>query len=174
MHVGIANTRWRGKRSRHSQRMLNTQFYVSDKRPMTMVTGAAWSQVCVKYCWDLLCWLAEWGLTYTRLCILHGVTNNARNLKKAGYMICNTEPIDSAEYTFVLCRLLLAHATACVHNIWIMPLVLHATSTHSTWRYNRKQNKSQTYYIATSALCAHEFVNLWCRPRWFMYLYLTV
>ena len=31
MHVGIANPRWRGKRSR---RMLNPQFYVSGKRPM--------------------------------------------------------------------------------------------------------------------------------------------
>ena len=34
MHVGIANPRWRGKRSRHSRRMRNPQFYISDKRPM--------------------------------------------------------------------------------------------------------------------------------------------
>ena len=34
MHVGITNPRWRGKRSRHSRRMRNPQFYVSDKRPM--------------------------------------------------------------------------------------------------------------------------------------------
>ena len=34
MHVGIANPRCRGKRSRHSRRMRNPQFYVSDKRPM--------------------------------------------------------------------------------------------------------------------------------------------
>ena len=34
MHVGIANQRWRGKRSRHSRRMRNPQFYVSGKRPM--------------------------------------------------------------------------------------------------------------------------------------------
>ena len=34
MHVGIANPRWREKRSRHSQRMRNPQFYVSDKRPI--------------------------------------------------------------------------------------------------------------------------------------------
>ena len=34
MHVGIANPRWRGKRSRHSRRMRNPQFYVSGKRPM--------------------------------------------------------------------------------------------------------------------------------------------
>ena len=34
MHVGIANMRWRGKRSRHSRRMRNPQFYVSGKRPM--------------------------------------------------------------------------------------------------------------------------------------------
>ena len=36
MHVGIANPRWRGKRSRHSWRMHNPQFYVSGKRPMTV------------------------------------------------------------------------------------------------------------------------------------------
>ena len=34
MHVGITNPRWRGKRSRHSRRMCNPQFYVSDKRLM--------------------------------------------------------------------------------------------------------------------------------------------
>ena len=34
MHVGIANPRWRGKRSRHSRRMRNPQFQVSGKRPM--------------------------------------------------------------------------------------------------------------------------------------------
>ena len=34
MHVGIANPRWRGKRSRHSWRMRNPTFYVSGKRLM--------------------------------------------------------------------------------------------------------------------------------------------
>ena len=34
MHVRIANPRWRGKRSRHSRRMRNPQFYVSGTRPM--------------------------------------------------------------------------------------------------------------------------------------------
>ena len=33
MHVGIANPLWWGKRSRHSRRMRNPQFYVSGKRP---------------------------------------------------------------------------------------------------------------------------------------------
>ena len=33
MHVGNANTQWRGKRSRHSRCMHNPQFYVSGKRP---------------------------------------------------------------------------------------------------------------------------------------------
>ena len=36
-HVGIANVRWQGKRSRHSRRMHNTQFYVSGKRPMRSI-----------------------------------------------------------------------------------------------------------------------------------------
>ena len=34
MHVEITNPRWRGKRSRHSRRMRNPQFYVSGKRPI--------------------------------------------------------------------------------------------------------------------------------------------
>ena len=34
MHIGIANPRWRGKRSRHCRCMRNTQFYGSGKRPM--------------------------------------------------------------------------------------------------------------------------------------------
>ena len=34
MHVGVANPRVRGKRSRHSRPMRNPQFYVSGKRPM--------------------------------------------------------------------------------------------------------------------------------------------
>ena len=37
MHVGIANPRWQRKRSRHSRRMHNPQFYVSGKRPMETV-----------------------------------------------------------------------------------------------------------------------------------------
>ena len=37
MHVGIGNLRWRGKRSRHSRRMRNPQFYVSGKRPIAHV-----------------------------------------------------------------------------------------------------------------------------------------
>ena len=34
IHVGIANSRWRGKRSQHPRRMCNPQFYVSCKRSM--------------------------------------------------------------------------------------------------------------------------------------------
>ena len=37
MHFGIANTRWREKRSRQSRQMRNLQLYVSDKRPMWCV-----------------------------------------------------------------------------------------------------------------------------------------
>ena len=34
IHVGSANTGWRGRRFRHSRRMRNPQSYVSGKRPM--------------------------------------------------------------------------------------------------------------------------------------------
>ena len=44
MHVGIANPRSRGKRSRHSRRMRNPQFYVSGKRPIQRIL--AWNNYC--------------------------------------------------------------------------------------------------------------------------------
>ena len=40
-NVGIANTRWRGKRSRHSRRMRNPQFCASGKRPIKLHTLCA-------------------------------------------------------------------------------------------------------------------------------------
>ena len=42
MHVGIANSRWRGKRFRHSRRMRNPQFYVSGKRPVVMTWASVY------------------------------------------------------------------------------------------------------------------------------------
>ena len=41
MYVGIANLRWQGKRSRHSRRMRNPQFYVSGKRPMSQCSQSS-------------------------------------------------------------------------------------------------------------------------------------
>ena len=43
MHVEIANPLWRGKRSRHSPRMRNPQFFVSGKRPMGTQIPSQWS-----------------------------------------------------------------------------------------------------------------------------------
>ena len=40
MHVGIANLQWRGKRSRHSRRMCNPEFFVSGKMPTPRVHSA--------------------------------------------------------------------------------------------------------------------------------------
>ena len=45
---GFIWTRWRGKRSRHSRRMGNPQFYVSGKRPMVWRLHAVWKH-CVLY-----------------------------------------------------------------------------------------------------------------------------
>ena len=50
MHAGIGNPRWRGKRSRHSQRMRNPQFDVSGKRPMADVSTAI--QVRITQHWE--------------------------------------------------------------------------------------------------------------------------
>ena len=46
MHVGIANPRWRGQRSRNSRRMCNPQFYVSGKRPIESVKR--WGETTVQ------------------------------------------------------------------------------------------------------------------------------
>ena len=50
MHVGIANPRWRGKRSRHSRRMRNPQFYVFGKRPMHGTWAFCICYVCLHTC----------------------------------------------------------------------------------------------------------------------------
>ena len=47
MHVGIAHSRWRGKRSRHSRRMRNPQFYVSGKRPMAESSRIGFCPECM-------------------------------------------------------------------------------------------------------------------------------
>ena len=43
---GFLWSRWRGKRSRHSRRMRNPQFYVSGKRPMDWTKNYLWF-ICV-------------------------------------------------------------------------------------------------------------------------------
>ena len=48
MHVGIANPWRRGKRSRHSRRMRNPQFYVSRKRAMASLGD---SELVLKVPW---------------------------------------------------------------------------------------------------------------------------
>ena len=56
MHVGIANPRWWGKRSRHSRCMRNPQFCVSGKRPiMHSFSSSLYENQCVvKWCHILL------------------------------------------------------------------------------------------------------------------------
>ena len=49
MHVGIANPRWRGKRSRHSWRMRNLQYYVCGKRPVLYCCCRWWQIQFRKY-----------------------------------------------------------------------------------------------------------------------------
>ena len=54
MHAGIANLRWWGKRSRHSRRLRNPQFYVSGKRPMIpmcTVSNVLWMPVPCGHIW---------------------------------------------------------------------------------------------------------------------------
>ena len=68
MHVGIANPRWRGKRSRHSRRMRNPQFYISAKRPIVIIGLSVQS---------------------VRLCTRWYLTINGTSLVIAVCMFCN-------------------------------------------------------------------------------------
>ena len=72
MHVGIANPRWRGKRSRHSLRMCNPLLYISGKRPMVYFLSYN-KNTCAWVHWHgssrgqlTLC--NPWGLTAEVLC----------------------------------------------------------------------------------------------------------
>ena len=58
MHIGIANPRWWGKRSRHSRRMHNPQFYASGKRPMLIHWNSLLS----------VAWLPRCSLALTQIC----------------------------------------------------------------------------------------------------------
>ena len=54
---GFLWSRWRGKRSRHSRRMRNPQFYVSGKRPMGRMQMASLCSILQGYWlpWDSRC-----------------------------------------------------------------------------------------------------------------------
>ena len=68
MHIGITNTRWRGKRSRYSWHMRNPQFYASDKRPI--VDQRPWWDI-----WHLLSlvlWYLSFSLTHYGPLTLYG------------------------------------------------------------------------------------------------------
>ena len=49
MHVGIANPRWRGKRSHQSRRTRNTQLYVSVKWPISQDVQFMFSLLEIKF-----------------------------------------------------------------------------------------------------------------------------
>ena len=81
MHSGIANPRWRGKRSRLSRLMLNPQFYVSGKRHM----GIALESVLllnIAMCWWTLpkiCHSYEQLLSYLLTHLGSNCPQNFRN-----------------------------------------------------------------------------------------------
>ena len=65
MHAGIANPQWRGKGSRHSRRMRNPQFYVSDKWPTGCCTAPSWWLLIV----DINCHSKCWKATAIWFCV---------------------------------------------------------------------------------------------------------
>ena len=62
MHVGMANPRWRGKHFQHSRRMRNPKFYVSGKRPMSLLCYQ-FNYVTSKflYLYIVYCILSQYG-----------------------------------------------------------------------------------------------------------------
>ena len=86
MHVGIANPRWRGKRSRHSRRMRNTQSYLSGERPIykypniiTALLHPHWLGhhftrrcTCTWRCYSICRNSAKYTVTHT--CVCYGVS----------------------------------------------------------------------------------------------------
>ena len=63
-HAGIANPRWRGKRSRHSQRMRNPHFYVSGKRPIVEYVKCVYVVLT-----KLICYV-RWYMEYHVFCVV--------------------------------------------------------------------------------------------------------
>ena len=59
---GSLNPRWRGKRSRHSRRMRNPQFYVSGKRPMTSPAVLNSYDDVIKWKYFPRYWPFLWGI----------------------------------------------------------------------------------------------------------------
>ena len=61
-------SRWRGKRSRHSRRMRNRQFYVSGKRPMTtwvdqvQVYEDVMTWKCFPHYWSFVVGIHQWSM----------------------------------------------------------------------------------------------------------------
>ena len=71
MHVGIANPRWRGKRSQHSRRMRNQQFYVSGKRPIANMTHWVSLANCEESCVVLLIFTRRFCISRSGFLVYH-------------------------------------------------------------------------------------------------------
>ena len=85
MHIGIANPRWWGKRSRHSRRMRNPRFYLSGKRSMDC--GVHVVHVCTLTSIIYSGWL--WKMVHRPLLIQRGAT---------GFCYCRYFPIWFSNY----------------------------------------------------------------------------
>ena len=91
MHVGIAYPRWRGKRSRHSRRMRNRQFYVSGKRPMVYVSRI------LAYLWNVGCFDSKQTRTWQIIKMGH-----AQQLKLTDCVCERTKTSDEFVVVYIL------------------------------------------------------------------------
>ena len=83
-------SRWRGKRSRHSRRMRNTQFYVSGKRPMVKIKQSWDSLIFRMRIRELLYWcILGWVLGRHRACQFQGKHMPSWYLTMRGSLGCS-------------------------------------------------------------------------------------
>ena len=70
MYVAIANSRWRGKRSRLSRRMRNPQFFVSGKRHMVLNMSNRSMTSMTKWCNYIVSLVAKMKLRFKHIFII--------------------------------------------------------------------------------------------------------
>ena len=85
MHVGIANQRWRGKRSQHSRCMRNTQLCVSGKRTIATSTkprqNTAQHKIAMYSVW-LSVWLIPIFIRYFSLTLYTSLYSHIINIRR--------------------------------------------------------------------------------------------
>ena len=150
MHVGIANPRWWRKRSRHSRRIRNLQFYVSCKRPMhsestnTVIPGDLFNaKIKSQYAsdnlnsWDQLFDIYESGGPGTSkprpLCMM--TSSNGKILRVTGHLCGEFTGHQWIPHTKACDAELLRKSKDYVYGIWVYKVL-------GIWKFYHRVTKS--------------------------------